>query len=38
MDLEPIAECVFFLCVLALIILCAGDPDILDGLIKMINK
>jgi hypothetical protein len=32
------ADSVFYVCLLILIILCTGDPDILDGLIKMVNK
>jgi hypothetical protein len=29
---------IFFIGMFMLIILCVGDPDILDGLIKMANK
>lgn len=29
---------VWIICMTILIILCVGDPDILDGLIKMVNK
>lgn len=29
---------VFMICAAILFILCIGDPDILDGLIKMVNK
>ena len=31
-------EATFILCVTILIILCWGNPDILDGLIKLANK
>lgn len=32
------SDSVFYICVLIMGILCWGDPDILDGLIKMVNK
>jgi hypothetical protein len=31
-------DIMLIIAILVLIILCYGDPDILDGLIKMVNK
>jgi len=35
---DGMVEIIFVLCLFILIILCIGDPDILDGLIKIANK
>lgn len=35
--MKPIAEAIVWLAILALIFVCLGDPDILDGLIKRAN-
>ncbi len=35
---DNIVQVTFILCIFTLIVLCTGEPDILDGLIKIVNE